>query len=76
MKTKTQKALSSLEFAISQCITHEKLDDEFTLAEYIVTTKLKRSTAEQNLNVLIKQGMLTKRKISIDGSLTNLYRKP
>lgn len=75
MKTKTQKALSSLEFAISQCITHEKMDDEFTLAEYIVKTKLKRSTAEQNLNGLVKQGMLTKRKISIDGSLTNLYRK-
>ena len=75
MKTKTQKALSSLEFAISQCITHEKMDDEFTLAEYIVKTKLKRSTAEQNLNGLVKQGILTKRKISIGGSLTNLYRK-
>jgi predicted transcriptional regulator len=76
MKTKTQKALSSLEFAISQCITHEKMDDEFTLSEYIVKTKLKRSTAEQNLVRLLNRGMLTKRKISIDGSLTNLYRKP
>jgi len=75
MKTKTQKALSSLEFAISQCITHEKLDDEFTLAEYIVKTRLNRSTAHESLVRLINQGILTKRKISIDGSLTNLYRK-
>jgi predicted transcriptional regulator len=75
MKNKTQKALSGLELAISQCITHDRMDDEFTLAEYVVKTKSKRSTAQQGLDRLVKQGLLTKRKISIDGSLTNLYRK-
>jgi Fic family protein len=75
MKTKTQKALSALEFAISQCATHERMDDEFTLAEYVVKTRINRSTAQQQLDRLVKQGILTKRKISIDGSLTNLYRK-
>jgi transposase len=75
MKTKTQKALSALEFAISQCITHDRMDDEFTLAEYIVKTRINRHTAQQQLARLISQGLLTKRKISIDGNLTNLYRK-
>lgn len=75
MKTKTQKALSALEFAISQCMTENRMDDEFTLAEYTVKTRINRHTAQQQLARLIAQGMLTKRKISIDGSLTNLYRK-
>jgi len=75
MKTKTQKALSSLEFAISQHISHDRMDDEFTLAEYIVKTRINRHTAQQQLARLVAQGMLTKRKISIDGSLANLYRK-
>ena len=76
MKTTTKQALSGLDFAISQCIKQDRMADEFTLAEYIVKTRSKRSTAQQGLDRLIKQGLLTKRLISIDGSLTNLYRKP
>jgi len=76
MKTKTQKALSGLDFAISQCATHERMDDEFTLAEYVVKTRINRSTAQQQLDRLVGQGLLTKRKIAIDSHLTNLYRKP
>ena len=76
MKTTTKQALSGLDFAIAQCIKQDRMADEFTLAEYIVKTRSKRSTAQQGLDRLIKQGLLTKRLISIDGSLTNLYRKP
>jgi Fic family protein len=76
MKTKTQKALSSLEFAISQNVEHDRMDDEFTLAEYVVKTRINRSTAQQQLDRLVGQGLLTKRKIAIDSHLTNLYRKP
>jgi Fic family protein len=76
MKTKTEKALSALEFAISQCATHERMDDEFTLAEYVVKTRINRSTAQQHLDRLVGEGLLTKRKIAIDSHLTNLYRKP
>jgi predicted transcriptional regulator len=76
MITKTQKALSALEFAIAQCATHERMDDEFTLAEYVVKTRINRSTAQQQLDRLVGQGLLTKRKIAIDSRLTNLYRKP
>jgi DNA-binding GntR family transcriptional regulator len=76
MKTTTKQALSGLDFAIAQCTTRDRMPDEFTLAEYIVRTRINRHTAEQQLARLVAQGLLTKRKISIDGSLTNLYRKP
>jgi DNA-binding GntR family transcriptional regulator len=76
MKTTTKQALSGLDFAIAQCTTRDRMPDEFTLAEYIVRTRINRHTAQQQLARLVAQGLLTKRKISIDGSLTNLYRKP
>lgn len=71
----TEQALSSLDLAILECVKQEKMDDEFTLAEYLVKTRMPRSTAQQNLDILVKKGILTKRKISIAGSLTNLFRK-
>lgn len=76
MKTTTKQALSGLDFAIAQCTTRDRMPDEFTLAEYIVRTKAKRSTAQVALDRLVKQGLLTKRLISIDGNITNLYRRP
>jgi len=76
MMSKTKKALSSLDFAIEKLIPSERLDDEFTIAEYVVIAKCKRGTAQRALDQLVRQGLLTKRKISIDGSLANLYRKP
>lgn len=76
MKTTTKQALSGLDFAIAQCMPHDRMPDEFTLAEYVVKTRINRSTAQQQLDRLIAQGMLTKRKIAIDSHLTNLYRKP
>jgi predicted transcriptional regulator len=75
MKHNTQKALSSLDFAIAECTRPLKMDDEFTLAEYIVKSKMPRSTAQQNLDNLVSSGVLSKRKISIDGSLRNLFKK-
>jgi predicted transcriptional regulator len=76
MKTTTKQALSGLDFAIAQCMTRDRMADEFTLAEYVVKTRINRSTAQQQLDRLIAQGLLTKRKIAIDSHLTNLYRKP
>lgn len=76
MMSKTKKALSSLDFAIENFVPNERIDDEFTLAEYVVKTKCQRSTAQRALDQLVRKGLLTKRKISIDGSLTNLYSKP
>jgi len=52
------------------------MPDEFTLAEYVVKTRINRSTAQQQLDRLVGQGLLTKRKIAIESRLTNLYRKP
>jgi predicted transcriptional regulator len=57
-------------------MTRDRMADEFTLAEYVVKTRINRSTAQQQLDRLIAQGLLTKRKIAIDSHLTNLYRKP
>jgi predicted transcriptional regulator len=71
----TEQALSSIDLAILECVKPEKMADEFTLAEYIVKSRMPRSTAQQNLDLLVKKGILTKRKISIAGSLTNLFRK-
>jgi len=75
MKHNTQKALSSLDFAIAESTTPSRIDDEFTLSEYIVKSKMPRSTAQQNLDNLVRSGVLSKRKISIDGSLCNLFKK-
>jgi predicted transcriptional regulator len=75
MKSETQKAVSSLDFAIAECTRPSKMDDEFTLAEYIVKSKIPRTTAQQNLDNLVRSGLLSKRKISIDGSLRNLFKK-
>lgn len=76
MMTKTKKALSSLDFAIDQCRQTERHDDEFTIVEYMERVKATRCTAQRFLEELIKKGSLTKRKISIDGHIVNLYRKP
>jgi hypothetical protein len=75
MKHNTQKALTSLDFAIAECTRPSKMDDEFTIDEYIVKSKMPRSTAQQNLDNLVRSGVLSKRKISIDGSLRNLFKK-
>jgi predicted transcriptional regulator len=75
MKHNTQKALSSLDFAIAECTRPSKMDDEFTLAEYIVKSKMPQTTAQRNLDNLVRSGVLSKRKISIDGSLRNLFKK-
>jgi len=75
MKHSTKKALSSLDFAIAECTRPSKMDDEFTLAEYIVKSKMPRSTAQEHLDNLVRSGVLSKRKISIDGSLRNLFKK-
>ncbi len=75
MKTNIQKALSGLELAISLVQKHEKSKDEFTVSEYIGKTKTNRKTALENLNRLASRGILVKRKILIDGCLSNAYKK-
>jgi hypothetical protein len=75
MKHNTQKALSSLDLAIAESTTPSRIDDEFTIAEYMVKLKIPRTTAQHNLDNLVKRGILTKRKISIDGSICNLFKK-
>jgi DNA-binding IclR family transcriptional regulator len=75
MKHNTQKALSSLDFVIAESITPSRIDDEFTLSEYIVKSKMPRSTAKEHLDNLVRSGVLSKRKISINGSLCNLFKK-
>ena len=76
MMTKTKQALSSLDFAIQSCIVDtQKMPDEFTIAEYVVKSKSKRSTAQYKLELMVSNGLLIKRKITIDGHLKNLYRK-
>ena len=67
MMSKTKKALSSLDFAIEKFVPNERIGDEFTLAEYMVRAKCQRGIAQRLLDKLVKQGDLTKRKISIDG---------
>ena len=76
MMSKTKQALSSLDFAIQNCIVDaQKMPDEFTIAEYIVKSKSRRSTAQYKLELMVSNGLLIKRKIVIDGHLQNLYRK-
>ena len=75
MNNKTKAALSSLEFAISLSDNKPKQDDEFTVSEYARLSRKSHSQSKKILADLIEQNILTLRKISIDGRLTNLYSK-
>jgi hypothetical protein len=72
---KTEKALSSLEWAIAQSMTSPKQDDEFTTEEFAESTKTSAAASRSRLNRMVKSGMLVRRKILIESNYTNLFRK-
>ena len=75
MKINIAKALSGLDLALARISQVDRMPDEFTAAEFMVKSKLKRSTASEKLDLMVAEGILTKRKYCIAGHLTNLYRK-
>jgi hypothetical protein len=74
--TKTEKALSSLDWAIAQSVGEPRQPDEFTCIEFMKAGGGgSRPSASSRLNRMVTDGMLTKRQFSIDGSRCTLYRK-
>ncbi len=76
----TRDTLSSLEWALKQSFDAPKSDDEFTVMEYCemlqkTGIQIKRRQASTRLEEMVAENKLTKRKINIDGSQTNLFRK-
>lgn len=76
MQIQTSKALSSLDFAIENLIPVGKNDDEFTVSEFSEKTGLSPSAALNQLKSLVKTGLLTSRKVIINGRNTNVFQKP
>lgn len=73
---KTEKALSGIEWAVSQTIGIPRQPDEFTCYEFMEAAGgLTRGAAESKLRRLVNDGGLTKRKANVDGSICSLYRR-
>lgn len=72
MTSKTKKAISSLDWAISQTIDHPQTDDEFTLAEYCKATGTTLAAAKSKLS---KTAGISYRLVTLNGTRTNLYRR-
>lgn len=66
--------------AVLEQLTNEKIQpDEFTMEEYIEIAAeggihLTRDKAYFDLKKLVKNGQATKRKISVNGNLANVYK--
>jgi hypothetical protein len=80
MKKKTNDAISSLDFALSQLATDKKREDEFSVDEFIQALAeegeiITVSSAVSRINGLITKGLLTKRKARFGGRTINLFSK-
>lgn len=75
MNKKTKAALSSLEFAISLSDNEPRRDDEFTVTEYAQLANKSISQSNKILSGMVDQNILTCRKVSLAGSVKNLYSK-
>jgi len=74
--TKTEKALSSLEWAIAQSIEPPRQEDEFTCEEFFqLSGAASRGAAESRLKRMVSNGGLLKRPTCINGNRCTLYRK-
>jgi hypothetical protein len=67
--------LSGLEWALSQSVEQPKQADEFTTDDFARAGNLPVETARDKLNRMVRDGHLTKRMITLNGTRTNLYRK-
>ncbi len=80
MKNKTTTALTALEFALSQLSTDQKLEDEFSVDDFIQSLaaqgeSISVSSATTRLNTLLLKKLLKKRKARVGGRMMNLYSK-
>jgi arsenate reductase-like glutaredoxin family protein len=74
--TKTEKALSSLEWAIAQSVEPPRQEDEFTCEEFLqLGGGASRSSAEAKLKRMVSNGDLLKRPFCVNGNRCTLYRK-
>lgn len=72
---KTEKALSSLEWAIAQSSFTPKQADEFTVEEFAKLANIPLESARGRLTKMVKSGMLMKRQILIKSHQTNVFKK-
>lgn len=75
MTNNVNSVISSLEWAIARNNHSPKSDDEFTAKEFAASTNTAHRTALQTLSRMVENRLLTSRKIAINGTLTNLYKK-
>lgn len=79
-KANTKKALSALDFALSQLVDEPQRADEFSVDEFFAEARQKDSTltlniARNRLQNMQTNGLLTKRRIRRNGTTINLFRK-
>ena len=73
---KTEKALSSLEWAIAQSVVLPRQEDEFTCEEFFqLSGAASRGAAESRLKRMVSNGGLLKRPACINGNRCTLYRR-
>jgi len=74
--TKTEKALSGLEWAISQSVGAPRQEDEFTCEEFLqLSGAASRSSVESKLKRMVNNGGLLKRPACVNGNRCTLYRR-
>lgn len=71
---------SALEFALSQLSTDQKLEDEFSVDDFIQSLaaqgeNISVSSATTRLNTLLLKKLFKKRKVRMGGRMINLYSK-
>jgi hypothetical protein len=75
LNNNVNSAISSLEWAMARCNYSPQSTDEFTAKEFAAITNIAHRTALQTLSRMVEGRLLSSRKIAINGTLTNLYKK-
>ena len=73
--SKTEKALTGIEWAIAQTVQKPREEDEFTVKEFREQAGITVDAAEKHLKRMRNAGQLTCRKVTVNGSQTNFYRR-
>lgn len=68
-------AISSLEWAITRSNYNPRSSDEFTAKEFAANTNISTRMGLQILTTMVENGLLSSRKLAVNGRSTNLFKK-
>ena len=75
MKPETQKALSSLEWALAESTKHGKQPDEFTAHEYAARKGCGITSGRIELNKMAEDGLLERRAIKVGSAVKHVFKR-